>query len=264
VLIEDAIDQWPALKKWTADFWTRQYGNKEVQIDGKAYPLKEVMRLAQSPEGGKAPPYYRNIELARVFPELMADISPAPVYSQPNWFQSLALAPLRKWFANYGHYELFIGGAGRSFPYLHYDVPNAHTFLHQLSGHKLFILFPPSDSSYLYPKDGSEFNISRVSNLDQRDQPEFPLFAQTTRYEAMMAPGETMFMPCGWWHTARMPEFSISLGIDSANETNWNDIVDFLGKRARAKLGPLSVFFMAYLRSVGLGLRLASGVGRRH
>jgi hypothetical protein len=156
---------------------------------------------------------------------------------------------------------LFIGGSGRSFSYLHFDVPGAHTFIHQLQGQKLLVLFPPSDGACLYPKTGKEFNVSRIPDVDRVSLEEFPLFAKATRMDAVVGPGDTLFMPSGWWHTAKMLSFSISVGIDVANRTNWNDVTGFLEKKAKARLGLLSPLFMAYVRAAGLLLGMGSENG---
>ena len=54
-------------------------------------------------------------------------------------------------------------------------------------------------------------------------------------------------MPPGWWHTARMLTFSVSVGIDVANETNWTEVSEFLKTKAKGRLGPLSSVFNAYI-----------------
>lgn len=260
VIIEDAFGHWAAMRRWTPEFWIRTYGDRQVEIDGKPYSLKEVVELAQQESPETPPPYYRNVPLGRVYPELRPDISPPAIYSEPNWFHSGAFAPLRESFLGYGQYELFIGGAGRSFPYLHFDVPGTHTFIHQLAGHKLFILYPPGDAPYLYPKGGVSFNISRIRNVDEPVQAEFPLFVKATRYEVTIGPGDLLFFPCGWWHTARMLDYSVSLAIDVANDTNWKDVMGFIGHKAKMKIGPLSRLYVAYLWLVGKYLSHTSRV----
>jgi hypothetical protein len=97
-VIEDAIDGWRALRKWTPDFWKRTYGDRREEIDGRGYALREVIDLALVSDTASPAPYYRNIHLGTVDPELMADISPYPLYCEPNWFHSRLFAPLRKSF----------------------------------------------------------------------------------------------------------------------------------------------------------------------
>jgi hypothetical protein len=160
-----------------------------------------------------------------------------------------------------GEYELFIGGRGRSFPFLHYDFPKAHTFIHQLQGRKLFLAFAPSDTPYLYPKSGRRFQVSQIPDVEHVSLDEFPLFRSATRFETELGPGDTLFMPPGWWHTARMLTFSVSVGIDVANETNWEEVRDFLKTKAKGRLGPLASLFNGYLDLGAAYLRRKSRVG---
>jgi len=36
-----------------------------------------------------------------------------------------------------------------------------------------------------------------------------------------LLPGETLFVPAGWWHTARIVSTSITVSINGANAPNW-------------------------------------------
>lgn len=262
VVLEDVISEWPALQKWTPDFWIKRYNDRRVEIDANPFSLGEVIRLALAPKEDTPPPYYRNIRIGHEYPELQADISPYPVFCRPNWFHSAVFKPLKASFMGYGEYELFIGGAGRSFPYLHFDVPGAHTFIHQLQGRKLLVLFAPSDAPYLYPKTG-DFNVSCIPDVDHVSADDFPLFNRATRIDAELGPGDTLFMPFGWWHTARMLSFSVTVGIDVANDTNWENVSGFLAKKAHAKLGPMGMVFMAYVRLAGAYLDRTARVPTR-
>ena len=259
VILADAIDHWPAMTKWTPEFWVKNYGERPVTIDGKEHTLKRIVELSLESNEQTPAPYYRNIKIRNEYPELMADISPYPQACGPNWFHSKVFLPIRERIVGGGgHYELFIGGAGRSFPFLHYDAPGAHTFIHQIAGRKVFILFPPSDAPSLYPCEGSSFSVSRLKDLDTIDLSKFPLYANATRYVMEVGPGDTLFMPCGWWHTARMLSFSISLGIDVANRSNWDHVISYMGRRARFENPVLATAYMSYMRSAGGLLKLFS------
>lgn len=252
-ILQDATVQWAALQKWEPAFWKEHYGQREATIDGKQYTMNEVIDLALQSNAERPAPYYRNIRLSEEYPELMPDISPYPGMCGPNWFHSAAFYPLRnKVVGGGGHYELFIGGAGRSFPFLHYDAPGAHTFIHQIIGHKKFILFAPEDGRYLYPAEGKSFSVSRIKDLENTNAPEFPLYRNAIRYEDQAGPGETLFMPSGWWHTAKMLSFSISLGIDVANKTNWPQVTGYMSKRTSFENPLLSIPYMAMIRTAGL------------
>lgn len=252
VIIVDAIKDWGALKKWTPEFWMKEYGDRKVSIEGKVYTLKEVIKLSLSSSLGNPSPYYRNIRMGHEYPELEKDIFPDSKFCKPNWFDSIFFRPIRNSFMAYGQYELFIGGKGRSFPYLHFDTPGADTFIHQIVGEKAFIMFKPEDGSFLYPKSGSSFNVSGIPNIENVSLDEFPLYKNAERIDIKLNSGETLYFPTGWWHTARMESFSISLGIDVSNNVNWGNVIHFLSEKAKQKNTLIAALFMSYIRVVGL------------
>lgn len=249
VILQDATKNWKALEKWSAEFWKNNYGKRRVVIDEKEYFLEDVINLSLKSDEQNPAPYYRNVRIAHEYPELVSDISPESEYCLPNYFLHKIFTPLRTSLFAYGQYELFIGGKGRTFPYLHYDVPGADTFIHQLAGEKELILFSPDDSKYLYPKSGAEFNVSSIPDIENVALEKFPLFINATKLVAILKPGESIYFPSGWWHTAKMLSFSISIGIDVANEFNWKTVEGFLNKKANAKLSLLSPLFMMYIKT---------------
>jgi hypothetical protein len=189
----------------------------------------------------------------------MKDISPYPPHCGANWFHSAGFYPVReKIIGGGGHYELFIGGAGRSFPFLHFDAPGAHTFIHQIAGRKKFILFAPSDGEYLYPLPDEKFSVSGIKDIENVDIEAYPLYQNATRYEDEAGPGDTLFMPSGWWHTAMMKSFSISLGIDAVNHTNWDKVKDYMKRRSSYENPILAAAYMAIMNTAASVSRFTS------
>ncbi len=96
---------------------------------------------------------------------------------------------------------MFIGPAG-STTRLHFDAGSAHGWLGQIEGRKLFILFPVSDTPYLYPIPGeSETEQSSVDPLAP-DLHAHPLYANATPHAFVLLPGQAVVIPQGWWHYA--------------------------------------------------------------
>jgi hypothetical protein len=259
VILEGAISNWQALSKWNPEFWVGRYGEKVVVVDDKGYPLHRIIEFALCSTESSPAPYYRNIRIRNEYPELLEDLSPYPDLCEPNWFHSRIFYPIRnRIVGGGGHYELFIGGKGASFPYLHFDAPGAHTFIHQIWGRKMFILFAPSDAPYLYPREGASFSVSSIPDIENVDREQFPLYKKATPYTVELGPGDTLFMPYGCWHTAKMLSFSITLGIDVANQTNWEHVMNYMARRARFENMILGAMYMAYMRAAGILLRLRS------
>ncbi len=167
-------------------------------------------------------PYLHNVAIFKYMPELIGDVSPPPVYTRPNWLES-------RFFpdddAAKHNAELYIGGGGGKFPVLHYDNCHAHAFICQLHGDKEFTLFGPDQTPLLYADDAIMPNLSGVDDIESPDLVRFPLFANAVPIKLLLGPGEMLFVPAGWWHTARMLNPSVSVSFNTVDATNWSDFV---------------------------------------
>jgi hypothetical protein len=217
VIIEDAISHWPALGTWTPEFFRNQFGLRSVTVDGRDYALTDLLDRIERSTAGQPAPYLRNLLIADWAPELLQDILPMPACTTPNWLSSKLFHDRETTTA----IELYIGGAGASFPVLHYDGMHTHAFLMQLHGTKEYVAYAPDQAKYLYPRAGIERNKSSVPDIDNPDLTRFPLFASAKPVRGFLRAGETLFVPSGWWHTARIVEPAITVSINTANTTNW-------------------------------------------
>lgn len=77
----------------------------------------------------------------------------------------------------------------------------------QICGHKRVVLFPPHDASHLYLSGDK----SQVVDIDKPDLERFPLFAQAHAYEALLQPGDILFIPAPWFHNVQALEFSVAV-----------------------------------------------------
>ena len=256
VIIEDALRSWKAIGKWTPEYLRQVAGEREVKVDGKVWKVSEIIDLALEATPEKPSPYLRNTPLQDLSPTLLEDISPGPEYLSPNWLDTKFYpAKLRLLLGRAIIPDIFIGSVGRSFPFLHYDRLNSHAFLSQIYGTKLYTLYSPDQTPYMYQKPGWP-NQSLVNSVDNPNLTTFPLFANAKPIQGILGPGEMAFIPAGWWHTAKMLSPSITISINVVNQSNWKGLVmeqydtarrsDQLSHRLVAH--PLA----AYLRSVGL------------
>lgn len=216
-IVLGAIDHWPARSKWTPEFFRTHYGSLEVSVGGTTWKLGELVDciLASTPE--HPAPYLHNQPMADWPAALANDISPMPECTRPNYLES-RLFPSR---VAQTYREFYMGGAGAAFPILHYDNLHTHAFLMQLYGTKEYLVFAPDQERFLYPRSGIESNKSHIPDIDNVDLSRFPLYAQAKGMRFELHPGETLFVPAGWWHTARILSPSITVSINGANAGNW-------------------------------------------
>ena len=250
-IVMGAIDHWTALNKWTPGFFRDHYGTRTLTIDGAVWRLDDLMERILTSSAERPAPYLRNELLAKWPAELRADISPMPDCTRPNYLES-PLFPARE---PPTYVELYIGGAGAKFPMLHYDALHTHAFLMQIYGVKEYLAFAPDQTRFLYPRAGAEENKSAIPDIENPDPARFPLCRAAQGMRFLLHPGETLFIPSGWWHTARILTASISVSINTAGAGNWTgfrrDYCAAVARRSRLKAALLAPYM------TGLGMLLS-------
>ncbi|CAN7985964.1 unnamed protein product [Ixodes hexagonus] len=97
----------------------------------------------------------------------------------------------------------------------HYDVMD--NFLIQVRGRKRAVLFHPNDLEYLYMKGNFptlvEGDKSQVLDIDNPDLERYPDFLKATRYEAVLEPGDILFIPALWFHNMTALDFGVAVNI---------------------------------------------------
>ena len=248
VVLTDATQHWNAVSRWTPQFLREYYGAKPVVIDGSRWALDEFLALVDNPRPDAPVPYLRNQNVRTLFPELAADFEPTPIYCQPNWLYGRYFpAKLDDLMRNLTTLEVFIGGRGTAFPNLHIDSAFTHAFLNQVYGEKELILYSPDQTPYVYPEPHKD--IAQVGDVENVDLEKFPLFAHAVPTRVTIEAGDTVFIPAGWWHTARMNTGSITLSVNTANASNWGDLArDVTRHQSPALRGAMQM----YLKTLGL------------
>jgi histone arginine demethylase JMJD6 len=242
VIITDVTKDWKALSRWTPEFFQKEFADMEITFDAdpkpggqvQSVPLKYTMAqfidLVLKSSDENPAPYFRNRILSDLFPSLTPDIEPLPGYLQPNWLGDRYMVKRVGEVLNRGAaIELYIGGKGGTFPVLHYDGSGTHAFLMQIYGRKQYIVYSPTQERFLYPSPDRQ-NLSLV-NVEKPNLQQFPLFAKAEGTTFELGPGELLFVPSHWWHTAKMLSASITISVNVLNQSNWHELVQFVGMR---------------------------------
>ncbi|XP_015490160.1 HSPB1-associated protein 1 [Parus major] len=95
---------------------------------------------------------------------------------------------------------LWIGSEGANTP-CHLDSYGCNLVL-QVQGRKRWHLFPPGDTSFLYPtripyEESSIFSKVNIANPDLK---RFPKFRNSTAHVVTLSPGQVLLVPRHWWH----------------------------------------------------------------
>jgi hypothetical protein len=259
VVFTDLADGWPIRARATPDDFRRIYGNCIVRVLGQECRLAELLDRLETSSAEKPGPYPCKFEIARDLREMLGDVAPRFPHSLPDRQES-ALIP-RALFDGVNNLEIFFGGPGGRFPYLHYDIMHLHAWITQLHGDKEFTLYSPDQTELLYPRSDLPWQ-SAIRNHHNPDFERYPLFRRARARKVVIRAGETLFLPCGWWHTARSLMMTISVAFDQLGPDNWNDFVaDVVAQAIRAGK-PVKAFLLGIrLRTIDPVLLLCERFG---
>jgi len=247
VVLTDAAKDWPAMKKFTPLWFKEHYPHIVKNISGVDYKMDDFIDQMLRSTAENPAPYPYNFDIRKVFPELVDDFMPQIVYGQIDRVNH-KLMP-KQLLQGTTVYEIFFGGAGSSFPYLHYDALYMHTQITQIYGSKTFIMYPPDQTPSMYPYPGNP-KFSQVNFLDP-DYDKFPLFKEAIPIEFVLEEGETVLFPSGWWHTTKLTEPCISFGRAQLNGYNWDNFIADRYVHWKRKISIAAAPVLAYGKVVG-------------
>lgn len=220
VVIEKLIEDWPAYDKWSLDYMKQMAGEKIVPLfDDRPISSKykfnephEKMKMGDYIDLlKKGPTNYRIFlyHLLKEVPALQKD------FKQPDiGLRLLKQIPM-----------LFFGGEG-SKVFMHYDIDFANILHFHFHGRKQCILFPPTETKYLYKVPHALITREEIDFLNP-DYNKFPALKSAKGLITELNHGETLYMPEGYWHqmTYITAGYSMSLRAAPRNLRNFSKAV---------------------------------------
>lgn len=198
VIIKNLAKEWPAYTKWNWDYFKQLVGDQKVplynNVKSDAYtPINKADDYKTFGEYidmiSKGPAGWR-IFLFNIFdhaPELTKDFT---------WPEHLMKGFVKK------YPMLFTGGAS-SITHMHFDIDLSHILHTQFGGRKRVLMFPFKEQHKLYRKPFEVLSMADFSNYYQEgklDFEKFPALKLAEGYDFILEPGDTLFMPAGYWH----------------------------------------------------------------
>ncbi|GAA4275317.1 cupin-like domain-containing protein [Aquimarina mytili] len=218
VVIEHLIEDWPAYQKWNLCYLKQLagertvplYDNRPVASERKFNEPHTSMKMGDYIDLlNKKPTNYRIFlyNLLKEVPELQNDFS----------YPDLGLKFMKKLPF------LFFGGSGAKV-FMHYDIDLANILHFHFHGEKRCILFPPSETKYLYKIPHSLMSHQEIDYTNP-DFEKWPALKKAKGYIANLKHGETLYMPEGYWHqmTYLTPGFSMSIRSVAKNMGNFTE-----------------------------------------
>jgi ribosomal protein L16 Arg81 hydroxylase len=220
VLLDDLVDDWPALRSWSPKYLrdTIPDARVEVMADRESDAEYEV----------NSELHRRTMSMVDYVDTVVSGGAGNDIYLVANnyFFDNPAVAALTGDFSVPGPFLdpakatgsifLWFGPAGTVTP-LHHDVLNV--LFVQVFGTKRITLVPALEVYRVYN------SVSVYSDVDAAapDLERFPLFAGATRLDVIVEPGQALFIPVGWWH--RVEALSTSISMSFTNFVFPNDYV---------------------------------------
>ncbi|MBV8468020.1 MAG: cupin-like domain-containing protein [Burkholderiales bacterium] len=209
VIITGMMDDWPAMEKWSLDYFAAQVGEREVEvqfgrtsdpnfeINGPKH--KRKMRFGEYIDmvraAGVTNDFYMTANNSghnkQAIRELWQDVIQIPEYLKGE-------DPSEGFF--------WLGPAGTITPF-HHDLTN--NFMAQVMGRKRLKIAPSWDLSLM-----NNFHHC-FSLVDGRDVPAapHPAFEQPQILECILHPGEILFLPVGCIHFVRGLDITVTVSF---------------------------------------------------
>ncbi|MCC8410700.1 cupin-like domain-containing protein [Mucilaginibacter sp. UR6-1] len=210
VVFKSLVKDSPALQKWSYDYFKEIAGDYKVNLYGREDEFND--RATSAPVMKSTFGEYLDLiaegpaelrlflfNLLQHNPELKKDL----VYNDPTGGKIVSWLPY-----------MFFGGEGSSVRY-HYDIDMSHIFLTQFKGVKKVLLFSLDQSPLLYKLP---FNFHGIANLNEPDLKKYPALQYLQGWECELQPGETLYIPSGYWHYIKYVTEGYSVSLRMLNE----------------------------------------------
>jgi len=206
IIIEQLTKDWPARHKWNLEYLKKitgdcivplydskpSAGRKHQHAPTTSMCMSEYINLLEQGENNLRVFFYNILANA---PQLTSDFTYPDVGL--NFFRKLPV--------------LFLAGKGAKVQ-MHFDIDMADLLLCHFGGTKRVILFPPSQTKYLYRVP---FSFSSLFDIDYEnpDYEKYPALQNLKGEVAILKHNDTLYIPPGYWHYVIYDDISFSMTL---------------------------------------------------
>lgn len=199
LIITGLAKKWPAYTKWNWEYFKQIVGDKKVglynNVKSDAYtPINtadDYKTFGEYVDMIQQGPAAWRIFLFNIFdhaPQLISDFT---------WPEHLMKGFVKK-------YPMLFTGGESSITHMHFDIDLSHIMHTQFAGRKRVLLFDYHQKNKLYRKPFEVLSLVDFSHYSEGgetpDYHRFPALKYAEGYDLVLNPGDTLFMPAGYWH----------------------------------------------------------------
>jgi hypothetical protein len=244
LVLTGAMRDWPAMEKWSLDFFSGAFPDFPVMAHAPQFPglaicsvkttLADYVDYLRDPTKGRIKGQWTKgnpeILLKSGLTLYAGNFNPAhPIYGNRDLlFNYVPALPdfIECWRslldpdfsseceALQSHYFVYLSAQGGVTP-LHDDFWDTHAFLAQISGRKEAFLFHPDNMPLLYSEPSG--NVRQMMKARK--------FANVEGWRATLSPGDMLILPSRWLHYVETAETSITYSADWIDGSNWRSYV---------------------------------------
>jgi len=233
VIIQGVADEWAGLTEWRLNRLLQRFANSRFKIgesdSGRKLKVTLKQYMAYVLYGRDDSPLYLFESSLEEHPEAhqMQKDYKAPKFFQHNLFKLLPEdeMPPHRWF---------VIGPKRSGSEVHQDPLGTSAWNTSVQGHKRWVMFPPGPGitkklvrgKHLIKKGEDDeaihyfdFALPRLKQAENHPKGKLPDMIECIQY-----PGETIFVPGGWWHGVLNLDTTIAITENVCNEGNFERV----------------------------------------
>ncbi|WP_433847341.1 cupin-like domain-containing protein [Acinetobacter proteolyticus] len=212
VILTDAIQHWPALHKWSPQYFKQAVGTREIEVQFN----REQDALFE-----RNSIQHKTKMLMNDFVDLIEQTEHSNNFYMTANNTKASQSSLAVLFQDIDHFHSYTDhtqvydrsfiwfGPKGAFTPLHHDLTN--NILVQIYGRKKVTLIPAMQTPHLYN------DVAVFSKIADPHHPDilgsFPDFAHSSKIECILNEGDALFIPLGWWHCVESLDTSISVSF---------------------------------------------------